>query len=152
MTASSEPGPGASRRGFLDWLLGICSAITAAAAAVPALIYLWPVTKKGPGADRHEIVGAGELEPWDAKTDTMAGKPVIVLRAGDKFVAYSAVCTHLGCIVHWDKQKKAFLCPCHAAVFDVDGKVLDGPPPAPLRPYNVSAAGGKVYICEAQAS
>jgi Rieske Fe-S protein len=28
-----------------------------------------------------------------------------------------------------------FLCPCHDASFDVEGAVLDGPPPRPLDRY-----------------
>ncbi len=145
-TSPSQPGP--TRRSFLDWLLAVCSAITAAATCIPALIYLWPVTKKGRGAGRKVIEGAENLASWEAMTDTLSGKPVIVLRAGDKYLAYSAACTHLGCIVHWDKQRKSFLCPCHAAIFDAAGKVVAGPPPAPLRTYKVSEAGGKIYVSE----
>ena len=141
---TSLPGP--TRRGFLDLLLAICGAITACAATIPALIYLWPVTKKGPGTDRKIVEGAEDFAPWESRTEILNGKPVIVVRAGDRFVAYSAVCTHLGCIVNWDSQRKAFLCPCHAATFDENGKVVDGPPPAPLKEYKVSEAGGKIYI------
>ncbi len=126
--------------------MAICGAITGCAATIPALIYLWPVTKKGPGADRKIVEGAQDLAPWESRTEILNGKPVIVVRAGDRFVAYSAVCTHLGCIVNWDAQRKVFLCPCHAATFDENGKVVDGPPPAPLADYKVSEAGGKIYI------
>ncbi len=132
----------------MDLLLAVCGAITAAAASIPALIYLWPVTKKGPGAGRAVVEGAENLAPWESRTEIVNGKPVIVLRAGDRFLAYSAVCTHLGCIVHWEASRKAFLCPCHAAAFDDKGEVIDGPPPAPLRVYRVSEAGGKVYVSE----
>jgi Rieske Fe-S protein len=45
---------------------------------------------------------------------------------------FSATCTHLGCQVLWDASKKHFKCPCHGGVYDVSGKVLDGPPPRPL--------------------
>lgn len=137
---------GPTRRGFLDLLLAICGVIAACAAAIPALIYVWPVTKKGPGVDRKVVEGAEDFAPWESRTEVLNGKPVIVVRAGDRFVAYSAVCTHLGCIVNWDAQRKAFLCPCHAATFDQNGKVVDGPPPAPLKEYKVSEAGGKIYI------
>lgn len=140
---------GQTRRSFLDWLLLLCGTITALAAAVPALIYLWPVTKKGPRRSRKEVKGAENLPDWDAITDTLEGKPVIIVKAPEKFLAYSAACTHLGCIVHWDATKKSFLCPCHAAVFDINGEVTDGPPPAPLRPIEVRETGGKVYISDA---
>lgn len=145
-TNASPSGP--TRRGFLDWFLVLCGSITGIAASVPALIYLWPVTKKGRGTGRKAVQGAENLGPWESLTDTLGGQPVIVLRTGDEYVAYSATCTHLGCIVHWDGQQKSFICPCHAAKFSSDGEVVEGPPPAPLRTYKVSVAGGKVYISE----
>ncbi len=141
---TSQPGP--TRRGFLDLVLAICGAITAFAATIPALMYVWPVTKKGPGADRKMVEGAQDFAPWESRSEILNGKPVIVVRTGDRFVAYSAVCTHLGCIVNWDAERKSFLCPCHAAAFDQNGKVLDGPPPAPLAEYKVTEAGGNIYI------
>jgi Rieske Fe-S protein len=45
-------------------------------------------------------------------------------------------CTHLGCTVNWKPEAKAFLCPCHDAKFDENGKVLGGPPPRPLDRYS----------------
>lgn len=60
--------------------------------------------------------------------------------------ALSAICTHLGCITEWQSEKQIFFCPCHAGVFDDNGKVISGPPPRPLPEYNLRIKEGGIYI------
>jgi len=65
---------------------------------------------------------------------------LVHLPSGD-FAAYDALCTHLGCQVHfnkvavkgWEGDPRQIFSPCHGGVFEPGtGKVLDGPPPRPL--------------------
>jgi Rieske Fe-S protein len=68
-----------------------------------------------------------------------------VLRRGLKKVAIyrdekgkphelSAVCPHLGCIVHWNAAESSWDCPCHGSRFDPYGKVMNGPSNVDLEP------------------
>ena len=56
----------------------------------------------------------------------------VVWDGGQNVHALSATCTHLGCQVRWDALSTRFRCPCHGGVFDVQGQVVEGPPPRPL--------------------
>jgi len=62
---------------------------------------------------------------------------VYLRRRGNEVIALSAECTHLGCNVHYQDKQKRFACPCHKGTYDLDGNVLGGPPPQPLRRFAV---------------
>jgi len=81
------------------------------------------------------------------KFKDLRGKDLMVVRIGEREVkAISTVCSHLGCTVYWQKDKKEFFCPCHNGRFDKDGNVLAGPPPTPLDSYEVELEGENVFI------
>ncbi|HEX8462306.1 MAG TPA: FAD-dependent oxidoreductase, partial [Segetibacter sp.] len=50
-----------------------------------------------------------------------------------KLHVVSAVCTHMGCINHWNEVEKSWDCPCHGSRFSIDGEVLEGPAYAALQ-------------------
>ncbi len=77
----------------------------------------------------------------------LRGKELMIVRTGEREVkAISTVCTHLGCSVYWQKDKKQFYCPCHQGIFDKDGYVLSGPPPKPLNSYKVELKGDNIFL------
>jgi glycine/D-amino acid oxidase-like deaminating enzyme/nitrite reductase/ring-hydroxylating ferredoxin subunit len=55
------------------------------------------------------------------------------------FVERSAVCTHVGCIVHWNSFEKCWDCPCHGSQFLPDGTVINGPAVRPLAAVDEAA-------------
>ncbi|KAL4444226.1 hypothetical protein ABPG75_011963 [Micractinium tetrahymenae] len=44
----------------------------------------------------------------------------------------NAVCTHLGCVVPWNKAENKFMCPCHGSQYNAEGKKIRGPAPLSL--------------------
>ena len=66
---------------------------------------------------------------------------------GEKgMTVFSPVCTHLGCYVNWDNNRKEFICPCHGGRYNIDGQVIAGPPPKPLDRLPFKIEAGKVYL------
>ncbi len=64
----------------------------------------------------------------------------------DEVIAISAGCTHLGCIVTWKEDQNIFKCPCHDGRYDADGKVISGPPAAPLKRHKTKIEDGKIFL------
>jgi len=81
-------------------------------------------------------------------TNSADGNPAWVVHpSGNTFVAFSAVCTHLGCQVQYEPSTVEFFCPCHGGVYDArTGQVLQGPPPAPLPTIAVHIVNGEIRV------
>lgn len=60
--------------------------------------------------------------------------------------AFDPHCTHLGCPYDWDPGERVFNCPCHGGVFDLEGKVIAGPPPRPLDTLEVRIEEGRLFL------
>jgi len=83
-------------------------------------------------------------EPGEIRSvDELAAGEGGILREGEKLIAVSrdvdgrlvrrsAVCTHVGCVVHWNPFETCWDCPCHGSQFAPDGQVLNGPALTPL--------------------
>lgn len=69
-----------------------------------------------------------DLAPNDGTVVEIAGASTACFRdeAGGVH-AVSAICTHLGCTVGFNRGERTWDCPCHGSRFDVDGKVIQGP-------------------------
>ena len=80
-----------------------------------------------------EVDGVERVAKGEGQLVRAHGKTLAVYRdeRGDVH-ACSAVCTHLGCHVHWNRAERSWDCPCHGSRFDVDGSVLNGPATKPL--------------------
>ena len=135
-----------SRRDFIGWVIKGGLLATFSGFIMPALSYLWPVMGHGPSTELQEVGNETDIPVWGSKKVIVAGSAILLIRQPSGYKAFSAICTHLGCIVDWESQKKEIVCPCHAGVFDVEGRNVAGPPPRPLPAYTVSVANGKIYV------
>jgi cytochrome b6-f complex iron-sulfur subunit len=133
------------RRKFLGVCLAGATAAAAAVAAYPVFRYLAPRTDLA-GASKLEFA-LSDLPDGEAKFFEYAGSSAVLVKtSAGVLVALSAVCTHLGCIVQWEKDKQTFLCPCHAGRYSPDGAVVAGPPPRPLAKIPFTVANGKITV------
>lgn len=78
----------------------------------------------------------------------LKGEPyyLISTETGIKDFALLSVCTHLGCVVPWDKAKNKFCCPCHGSQYDENGKVVRGPAPLSLALAHTSTLKGNLAL------
>jgi cytochrome b6-f complex iron-sulfur subunit len=126
--------------GLLGWLASVL---------YPVIAYLKP--PKIAEANVSEVK-AGDESQFSNNSGSIVKfgrKPVILVRteAGD-FRAFSAVCTHLDCIVQYRKDTKQIWCACHNGTYDLQGRNVSGPPPRPLEPYAVKVVKGEIYISQ----
>jgi quinol---cytochrome c reductase iron-sulfur subunit, bacillus type len=150
----SEP-----RRKFLARLFWASMGIVSAGIAAPVISYLIaPLLRPAETKDWVKIGKVDEL-PLNIPQRLEVARRVAagwvtqdssvtawVVRMPDKIEVFDPHCTHLGCAYDWHQQSKEFLCPCHAGVFSITGKVLSGPPPRPLDTYAHEVREGFLYV------
>ena len=161
MTELSSSNPEEiSRRNFMSGIIGVVASAVAALVGIPAIGYvISPGVKKantekwitlGPVAGLTPGVPAGFPYSRSIKDgwvgSVQAGIAYALTQDGQNVTVFSDVCPHLSCRVNWSGDRQAYLCPCHDAVFGVDGRVLSGPPPRPLDQFQAKVENGQVMI------
>lgn len=139
MSESQTLNTNMPRRSFLKGLVLALLGLTGLTFAAPVVNYILPRSGKGgedflTSADGKPIFGSDIREGASFIGLSKDGPTIIIRRAG-RLAAFSAVCTHLGCLVKWLPNEEVFLCPCHAGKFDANGVNISGPPPGPLPAY-----------------
>ena len=87
-----------------------------------------------------EIGSVEDLKPGEGGIirDGMSKTAACRDREG-KLHLHAAVCTHLGCHIHWNSTEQCWDCPCHGSQFAADGTVLNGPAVMPLKKAELPA-------------
>ena len=143
---TDQPSVSRSRREFLaDAVMAVGVLLGLGSLAFRFAQYLYPVILP----ERLVEVSAGKVAeiPADGvRIVNLPEGPVILESVGTEIVAFSAICTHLGCIVQWHSDKKEFVCPCHGGRYDLSGKVTYGPPPRPLDKIEAKVRADEVFV------
>lgn len=147
--AQSQPQ---DRRSFLNWLLGVGVLGWMGSVLYPVLRYLRPMSDTGTGGPvklTPEELAKVEKEHFViARSGT---QKVIVFNAGGEMKALTAKCTHEGCTVQYVPGDGVIWCACHNGKFDLDGRVLSGPPPRPLGKWAVNRDGEQITLTQEKA-
>jgi arsenite oxidase small subunit len=128
-----------SRREFLKFTGGVA----AGAAALPTNAEAAPATDAGSTVLPYKAKAVGKAGPLAVNqpvtfTFPDAASPCALVKMGSPvpggvgpnqdIVAYSTLCTHMGCPVAYDPAQKVFKCPCHFSMFDAEkgGQMICG--------------------------
>jgi len=135
------------RRSLVRWLLGGGFLASVSSFVYPVLRFVNP--PEIPEAPVNEV-SAGkvqDLAPNQARIVKFGSKPVLLIHSSEtEWRAFSAICTHLNCTVQFQQSTSQIWCACHNGFYDLNGKVVSGPPPAPLEEYPVRIRGEEVVI------
>jgi menaquinol-cytochrome c reductase iron-sulfur subunit len=161
MNMEQQTLPTTTRRSYIGWLLGLCTAGVSALLSFPLIRFaLYPLTAKttetkwsdiGPAADFGAIAAPLQrsvtVEQLDGWRKTISEKVVYVTKdSTGKLSVLSAICPHLGCSVQWSGAKKQFGCPCHGASFSTDGACTGGPAPRGMDSLESAVQGDRLVV------
>lgn len=133
------------RRRFVNWLLGTSVMGLCASVVYPVFRFLSPPDI--PEATTAEVEAGSANDPEllnkGFKIVRFGAEPVILIQVGEsEYRAFEATCTHLDCIVEFQKNEQRLWCNCHNGEYDLTGRNVGGPPPRPLQSFAVNLVDG----------
>lgn len=159
MRSPSTPADTAGRRSFLTRIIvsvhaaigAIVTAVVGGAALSPSFADARRSWQRAASVTdlSHDVPTPVTLRliRQDGYRQVVDRRVVYLQREGESGVrVLDSTCTHLGCRTRYEPLNGRFLCPCHGGEYDLDGGVLAGPPPAPLRRLEARIDGGDVVV------
>ncbi len=142
-----------SRRAFVAVTVA-AGACYAAALGYPIYRYLAsPVEMAASQSAVTEILlkDAQKLPENSALMFKFGNTPALLIHHNTgEWVAFDAVCTHLGCTVEYQPNLNRIHCACHGGTYDsFTGLNVSGPPPRPLKRYKVAMQADGVLVSRA---
>ena len=150
-----------TRRSFLGVLLGFGTVMVGAALSVPLLRFaLHPLLATTTRTDWSDIGKIDEfasltaplkklitVEQRDGWRKIVSEKAIYVLPMKDGVLrVLSPICPHLGCSIPWSEAKQQFVCPCHTAIFTLDGARVSGPAPRSMDDLESKVDNGMLKV------
>jgi nitrite reductase/ring-hydroxylating ferredoxin subunit len=128
-----------SRRGFFATMTGIAIALLAWPKMALSASKPWVAVPLSKTPKLQKVGGS--------MVTKIRGKELLLVRDGETSAhAYEAKCPHEQCDLNYNPDTVKIECPCHAAVFALDGKVLEGPPPRALESYPAIVDGERILF------
>ena len=135
------------RRSIIAWLLGGGLSASIASFLYPAIRFMDPPATPEAAVNEVSAGTTQDLKPNSGKIVKFGSRPVILIRTTEsEWRAFSAICTHLNCTVQYLSEKQIIWCACHNGMYDLNGRVISGPPPRPLDEFAVRIRGTEVVI------
>lgn len=102
-------------------------------------------TSAGGSAPAATALAATSQVP-DGGGKIIDGKNIVITQPhSGSFRAFTAICTHEGCIVS-SVSNGTINCPCHGSKFSIkDGSVVHGPAPSPLAAIAIKVEGTSIF-------
>ena len=130
-----------NRREFVGWM-----GVGAIASSLPvAIAACFPDASQA----QTGFLNVGTARRLETNGSIRKKKPkILVVRdpVNKTLFAVNPTCTHTGCTVRWQSNRKQFACPCHGARFNIQGGVVKGPAPRPLKRYSVKEENGAILV------
>ena len=100
----------------------------------------------GSGGQPEELSAPEELTTTadvPVGSGVIVGETIITQPVAGDFKAFSAVCTHSGCLIN-EVADGTINCPCHGSKFSLDGAVVNGPAARPLTEETITVQGDSI--------
>jgi cytochrome b6-f complex iron-sulfur subunit len=143
-----------SRREFLKRSIAAVLAALGLGFLVPGFKLFFPVGDREKELAFFPLIAEDEVPLRGVKKAellfTVSGRErktrVFLVSAPEGLAVFSATCSHLGCLVNYHRDKREFVCPCHGGRYDLAGRNIAGPPPAPLARLPVRKQAGMILV------
>jgi cytochrome b6-f complex iron-sulfur subunit len=137
-----------NRRTFMKTLWTVIVTISLLEVAGVIIAFLTSGGRKSSSFKKPALKVLGKLEdfPNGSVTAFRSDKLYLVRMDDGGLLALSLKCTHLGCAITWNDDKREFECPCHASSFTPGGDVNSPPAPRALDMYRLIIEGGMLKV------